>query len=84
MSAYQGTTKRFSISLAPWRRRAQLVTQTDRFTGARLRAAHRQFGCSTHFRVRALSMLGKDVLKRLSDYVVAHIDEPIEVAALSK
>jgi AraC family transcriptional regulator len=28
-------------------------------------------------------MLGKDVLKRLSDYVVAHIDEPIEVAALS-
>jgi hypothetical protein len=29
-------------------------------------------------------MLGNDVLKRLSDYVVAHIDEPIEVSALSK
>jgi AraC family transcriptional regulator len=29
-------------------------------------------------------VLGKDVLKRLRDYVVAHIDEPIEVATLAK
>jgi AraC family transcriptional regulator len=28
--------------------------------------------------------LGKDVLDRLKDYVVAHLDEPIEVAALAK
>jgi AraC family transcriptional regulator len=28
-------------------------------------------------------MLGKDVLERLRDYVVAHLDEPIEVAALA-
>ena len=27
-------------------------------------------------------MLGKDVLTRLRDYVIAHIDEPIEVATL--
>ena len=28
-------------------------------------------------------MLGKDVLERLRDYVVAHLDEPIEVATLA-
>jgi AraC family transcriptional regulator len=28
--------------------------------------------------------LGKDVLERLKDYVVAHLDEPIEVAELAK
>jgi AraC family transcriptional regulator len=28
--------------------------------------------------------LGKDVLERLRDYIVAHLDEPIEVAALAK
>jgi AraC family transcriptional regulator len=28
-------------------------------------------------------MLGKDVLRRIKDYVQAHIDEPIEVAALA-
>jgi AraC family transcriptional regulator len=32
---------------------------------------------------RVRGTLGKDVLKRLRDYVVAHIDEPIEVAALA-
>jgi AraC family transcriptional regulator len=33
---------------------------------------------------RARGTLGKDVLTRLRDYVIAHIDEPIEVAALAK
>jgi AraC-like DNA-binding protein len=33
---------------------------------------------------RARGMLSKDVLERLRDYVVAHLDEPIEVAALAK
>jgi AraC family transcriptional regulator len=33
---------------------------------------------------RTRGMLGKDVLKRLRDHVVAHIDEPIEVATLAK
>jgi len=33
---------------------------------------------------RARGMLGKDVLERLKDYVVAHLDEPIEVAALAR
>jgi AraC family transcriptional regulator len=28
--------------------------------------------------------LGKDVLGRLRDYVIAHLDEPIEVGALAK
>jgi AraC family transcriptional regulator len=28
-------------------------------------------------------MLGKPVLKRLRDYIIAHLDEPIEVAALA-
>jgi AraC family transcriptional regulator len=32
---------------------------------------------------RARGTLGKDVLKRLKDYVFAHIDEPIEVSALA-
>ena len=32
---------------------------------------------------QARGMLGKDVLGRLRDYVVAHLDEPIEVAALA-
>ena len=33
---------------------------------------------------RTRGMLGKDVLKRLRDYVVAHIDEPIEVSTLAE
>lgn len=33
---------------------------------------------------RARGMLGKDVLKRLRDYVVAHLDGPIEVSTLAK
>jgi AraC family transcriptional regulator len=33
---------------------------------------------------RARGMLSKDVLDRLTDYVVAHLDQPIEVAALAK
>jgi len=36
------------------------------------------FGC------RERGMLGKDVLVRLRDYVDAHLDEPIEVAALAR
>jgi AraC family transcriptional regulator len=32
---------------------------------------------------RARGTLGKDVLQRLRDYVMAHLDEPIEVAALA-
>jgi AraC family transcriptional regulator len=32
---------------------------------------------------RARGMLGKDVLRRLNDYVVAHLDEPIEVSTLA-
>jgi AraC family transcriptional regulator len=32
---------------------------------------------------RVRGMLGKEVLKRLRDYIVAHLDEPIEVAALA-
>jgi AraC family transcriptional regulator len=32
---------------------------------------------------RTRGMLGKDVLERLRDYVVAHLDEPIEVATLA-
>ena len=35
-------------------------------------------------RVDAADQIGAAVLKRLSDYVVAHLDEPIEVAALAK
>jgi AraC family transcriptional regulator len=34
-------------------------------------------------RTRARGTLGKDVLKRLKDYVFAHIDEPIEVSTLA-
>jgi AraC family transcriptional regulator len=33
---------------------------------------------------RTRGTLGKDVLKRLKDYVFAHLDEPIEVAELAK
>jgi AraC family transcriptional regulator len=33
---------------------------------------------------RTRSMLGKEVLNRLRDYVLAHIDEPVEVATLAK
>jgi len=32
---------------------------------------------------RGRGMLGKDVLERLKDYVVAHLDEPIEVSTLA-
>ena len=32
---------------------------------------------------RARGMLSNDVLKRLKDYILAHLDEPIEVAALA-
>jgi AraC family transcriptional regulator len=35
------------------------------------------------FECRERGMLGKDVLVRLRDYVDAHLDEPIEVAALA-
>jgi AraC family transcriptional regulator len=33
---------------------------------------------------RARGMLGSDVLERVKDYIVAHLDQPIEVAALAK
>jgi AraC-like DNA-binding protein/mono/diheme cytochrome c family protein len=39
---------------------------------------------TSEFERRTRSVLGKDVLKRLRDYVVAHIDEPIEVSTLAK
>jgi AraC family transcriptional regulator len=39
---------------------------------------------SSEFETRARGMLGKDVLGRLRDYVVAHLDEHIEVAALAE
>ena len=39
---------------------------------------------TSEFESRARGMLGKDVLERLRDYVVAHLDEPIEVATLAK
>jgi AraC family transcriptional regulator len=39
---------------------------------------------TSEFESRARGMLGNDVLDRLRDYVVAHLDEPIEVAALAK
>ena len=32
---------------------------------------------------RSRGMLGKDLIRRLRDYVVAHLDEPIEVEALA-
>jgi AraC family transcriptional regulator len=38
---------------------------------------------TSEFQRPARGMLGKDVLQRLRDYVVAHLDEPIEVAALA-
>jgi AraC family transcriptional regulator len=42
--------------------------------------AHHTSGLET----RPRGMLSKDVLKRLRDYIVAHLDEPIEVATLVK
>jgi AraC family transcriptional regulator len=39
---------------------------------------------TSEFESRARGMLGKDVLGRLRDYVIAHLDEPIEVAALAE
>ena len=36
------------------------------------------------FEAQARGTLGKDVLERLRDYVITHLDEPIEVAALAK
>jgi AraC family transcriptional regulator len=38
---------------------------------------------TSEFERRTRGKLGKDVLKRLRDYVIAHIDEPIEVATLA-
>jgi AraC family transcriptional regulator len=32
---------------------------------------------------RARSVLGKDVIKRLRDYILAHLDEPIDIATLA-
>jgi AraC family transcriptional regulator len=34
-------------------------------------------------KIPALGTLGKDVLDRLKDYIVAHLDQPIDVAALA-
>ena len=36
------------------------------------------------FKSRARGMLGKDVFKQLRDYVVAHLDGPVEVAMLAE
>jgi AraC family transcriptional regulator len=38
---------------------------------------------TTGFDGRTRGTLGKDVFRRLRDYIVAHLDEPIEVAALA-
>jgi AraC family transcriptional regulator len=38
---------------------------------------------SSELESRARGMLGKAVLGRLRDYIIAHLDEPIEVAALA-
>jgi AraC family transcriptional regulator len=38
---------------------------------------------TSEFESRGRGTLGKEVLERLSDYVVAHLDEPIEVALLA-
>jgi AraC family transcriptional regulator len=39
---------------------------------------------TSEFEGQVRGMLGKDVLGRLRDFVVAHLDEPIEVATLAK
>ena len=39
---------------------------------------------TSNFDGRVLGALGKDVFQRLRDYIVAHLDEPIEVAALAE
>jgi AraC family transcriptional regulator len=39
---------------------------------------------TSNFDGRVRGALGKDVLQRLRDYIVAHLDEPIEVAALAE
>jgi AraC family transcriptional regulator len=39
---------------------------------------------TTNFDRRVRGALGKDVLQRLKDYIIAHLDEPIEVAALAE
>jgi AraC family transcriptional regulator len=39
---------------------------------------------TSEFESRVRGTLDKDLLERLGDYVVAHLDEPIEVAALAK
>jgi AraC family transcriptional regulator len=36
------------------------------------------------FESRAGGMLGKDVLERLRDYIMTHLDEPIEIATLAR
>jgi AraC family transcriptional regulator len=38
---------------------------------------------TTELPIRARGMLSDDVLKRIKDYIVANLDEPIEVAALA-
>jgi AraC family transcriptional regulator len=38
---------------------------------------------TAEFRSRVRGALSKDVLERLRDYIMAHLDEPIEVAALA-
>ena len=39
---------------------------------------------TSNFDGRVRGALGKDVLQRLRDYIMAHLDEPIEVAALAE
>ena len=69
---------------APWHRRAQTDIRTGVFWNevasgfiAGLVARH-----TLEFERRTRGVLGKDVLTRLRDYVIAHIDEPIEVSTL--
>src|SRR6202047_5275238 len=84
LRALAGYGRPFSILPAPWHRRAQTDIRTGVFWNevasgfiAGLVARH-----TLEFERRTRGVLGKDVFTRLRDYVIAHIDEPIEVSTL--
>ena len=84
LRALAGRDRPFSILPAPWHWRAQTDIRTGVFWNevasgfiAGLVARH-----TLEFERRTRGVLGKDVLTRLRDYVIAHIDEPIEVSTL--
>src|SRR6516164_1642368 len=79
-------TLRFSRSPAPWLSRAYTIIQAEPSPGTRRRAAlSMDWWWATPRRRRPgrAAMLGKDLIRRLRDHVVAHLDEPIEVQALA-